>query len=147
MSVSYHRTVCFITSVLLLTACGGDSTSPDPQPTVAGTYALTAVNDSPVPFAWFVGPNDRMDLLSGYLSLNSNLTYRQRETFRATRYSDGLQITDESIEVGTYSITNGQITFTMIPQDGSASPPPYTGSIGDGAVAYTWEGITFRFER
>ena len=55
----------WLVGLLMLSACGGEATAPDPTPDVGGIWQVTAVNGQPVPA---LTPSDRT-FYAGYLTL------------------------------------------------------------------------------
>lgn len=132
--------------ILALSACGGDSTSPDPAQAAVGTYALTQVNGKSVPMTYAQDPLFTVEILNGTMTLRSDLSYTQVINSRTT-YTDGTPTrTQTYTENGTFAVSGGTITFT-IPANGANPAVSYAGGVANGVVAYTLNGDTSRFQR
>lgn len=129
-----------------MAGCGGDVTAPNPNAAVVGNYVLSQVNGVTPPMVYFQNGAGRIDILSGSMSLRSDLSYTQTVTDRIT-YTDGTPTqTLPIVENGTFSVTGTQITFT-IPASGSSGALSYTGAASAGVVSYTYANDSYQFRR
>jgi hypothetical protein len=85
-------------------ACHDSSTSP--TNTVIGTYALATVNGQALPFQFTLSTGEKLTLNSDLVTLRDDGTYSDIGKWTSSA-SGNFTVT----EVGTYSETNGTITF------------------------------------
>jgi hypothetical protein len=89
--------------------CGGDEPDPvDPAAEAAavGTYTLTAVNTSPLPFQYGQSDTSRFEIVSGKIVLEANHDVTRETVTTESRLSDGAPIGAEALQrhLGTWSL-------------------------------------------
>jgi hypothetical protein len=93
-------------AIAMLAACGSDSTGPSTA-NVAGTYTLTAVNGSSLPYTVpHTGENTGI-VQDATITLGADSTYLVTADGTLNGF-EGALFTDE----GTYSVSGSQVTFT-----------------------------------
>jgi hypothetical protein len=114
-----------------------DSTGPDGQ--VSGRYELRTVNGSNLPYIVIALGNDRLEILSGFLQVNSDLTFSSSLSTRVTQGSSTSTTTDT--ESGTWSQTGNQVRFT------NSTGEQYTAVVTDDQIAAVVENISLVFSK
>jgi len=114
-------------TVAMLAACGSDSTGPR-NPNVSGTYTLTTVDGSSLPFT-IPHTGDNIEIVdNATVALNSDSTY--------TAVANGTENCDSTTiitDTGHYSVSGSQVTFTSsVIQGGN-----YTGSVSGSTLTVT----------
>jgi hypothetical protein len=109
-----------------LGACNSDSTGPNGS--VVGSYQLDLVNGSSLPYTY----NDGSTLTSDQVTLNNDGTYTD-----VVNYSNRAT----TIERGTYSANNGNITF-----NDQTDNIQYSGSVS-GSTLTTFVGVTYVYHK
>jgi len=104
----------FTVAAVLLAGCGGDAATPPIPASLAGTWNLSTVNGTPLPFVVQLA-NPKIEILSDQLVLSESGTFAQSIMARQT---SGGTITMQNIEDGgTYQANGTFATFTF--NDGS----------------------------
>ena len=103
-----RRTFAALTLIALVAACGGD-TATAPQAEVSGTYALSTINGSPMPFVLGPTQTGTLSIVSGNVIVNANGTYSVGFTVRETAGAVSTDATDTG--TGTWTRTNETIRF------------------------------------
>jgi hypothetical protein len=113
------RVAIAATAVAMLAACGSDSTGPR-NTNVSGTYALTTVDGSSLPFT-IPNTGDNTEIVeNATITLNSDSSY----TAVANGTENG-ESTPIITDMGHYSVSGSQVTFTSsVIQGGN-----YTGNV------------------
>jgi hypothetical protein len=98
-------------------ACGDDDpTPPDPAVVAAtvGTYALTTLNDTPLPYKYFQTDSSRFDFISGQIVLEEDFDMSDELRSTETRLSDGGPIGEEAVQryLGTWSIRSDSVRLS-----------------------------------
>jgi hypothetical protein len=106
-------------AVAMLAACGSDSTGPRTT-NVSGTYTLTSVDGSSLPFT-IPNTGDNIEIVdNATVTLNSDSSY--------TAVANGTENGDSTTiitDAGHYSVSGSQVTFTSSVIQGGT----YTGSV------------------
>lgn len=114
-------------TVALLGACGSDSTGPR-NTNVAGTYALSTVDGSNLPFT-VPNTGDNTEIVqSATITLSSDSTY----SAVASGTENG-EPTSIITDTGNYSVSGSQVTFTSTVIQGGN----YTGSVSGTTLTVT----------
>ncbi|HEY2898141.1 MAG TPA: lipocalin family protein [Gemmatimonadaceae bacterium] len=113
--------------VVLVAACGSDSTGPRTA-SVTGTYDLTAVNGSSLPYTVPNTGEDVEIVQNGTITLSADSTYEASAT--GTLNGSGSTLVTDA---GTYSVSGAQVTFTSIAIPGAH----YTASIAGSGTSQT----------
>jgi hypothetical protein len=80
------------------------------------------------------------------------MALRQDHSFTETRnsrivYTDGsISPNSAAVDNGTFAVVGSQVTFT-IPASGSNSAFSYTGAYSGGVVTYTFDAISYRYQK
>lgn len=118
----------------ILTACGGDSDGPTgPDTSHVGTYTLSTLNGTNLPFVLVQVGNDKLEITQGSMTLNADNTFSDRATLRET--VGGAVSTEQSTSTGTYSRNNNALSFTY--SDGSV----IAGSLSGGQLTIAQDGV------
>lgn len=123
--------------LVFLGACDDSGTGPDNS--VHGTYTLDTVNGNKVPFAIVQIGNDKLEIMSGSVTINADGTFSGRTTLRTTE--EGRTTTEEESFTGTYTNTNNSFTFRT--SDGDT----YSGSVTGGSLTLIVEGFTLVYRK
>ena len=124
------RRLIGLAALLMLVACGGDSTGPNAD--VTGNYTLQTVNGASVPAVVFQDSQEKDELTAGNINLNADKTWSGNLTARVTDLMSGATGTFSAPGNGTYTSSGGTITLTDA-TDGSQ----LTGNVGGGTLTIT----------
>jgi len=114
-------------AIALVAACGSDSTGPH-SASVTGTYNLTAVNGSTLPYT-VPHTGDAVEIVqNGAITLSADSTYEASAT--GTLNGSGSTLVTDA---GTYSVSGTQVTLTSIAIPGAH----YTASIAGSGTSQT----------
>ncbi len=126
-----------VLGVALAAACGGDDSPAgpgDPGNQVAGTYTLRTVAGRTLPAVLFEEGSDKLEVVSGALTLNPNGRYTGTMTLRVTE--GGSVTTETDSGTGTYTTTGGALV--LIDEEGERTTVARSGdsiTISDGGIA------------
>jgi hypothetical protein len=95
--------------LVALTACS-DATAPEVEESHLGTYNLVTVNGVPLPFSVWQNGDDRLDVTAASITLNEDLSFDDRMTFRLRE--GGIEEVEEDVSVGSYTLSRGTLQFT-----------------------------------
>ena len=122
-------------AVALVVAAGcGDAAAPAGP---AGTYELSRVNGSALPFLAQEFGAFRIDILSGSLVLRADHTFMGEISSRQTNGSDAQAMTEQV--AGEWSVNGATITFSEIGKGA------YSGQIEGTRLTALRTGVTFEF--
>ncbi len=121
-------------AVLLAFACS-DGTAPVGN-AGAGTYDLLTSDGKALPTLESETSTKTITLLSGTLTLQSNLQFMQVLNYREQLKSDGSTTSTQTVRNGTYFVTSGTISFTMPSYNGNSPPTVWGGSIGSTTIKF-----------
>lgn len=104
---SHVKAIFAVLGIVLVAACN--------EPTVvngdaSGTYALTAVNGSPLPFTLDATATDTLVLTSGNITINADGTFV--ETLSADETIAGVKTTQTNVCPGNYVQSGKAFTFS-----------------------------------
>jgi len=104
---SHVKAIFAVLGIVLVAACN--------EPTVvngdaSGTYALTAVNGSPLPFILDATATDTLVLNSGSITINADGTFV--ETLSADQSLSGVRTTQTNVCPGNYVQSGNSFTFS-----------------------------------
>ena len=130
--------------VALLAGCGGDDAAA-PRSAHVGTYHLQTVNGMSLPVTVYDIGTDRLDVVSGRVTLLASGGFDDQLTVRAT--VQGVPLPQQTISCpGRYQLTGSTITFT--PQ---GAPPcdagTYTGTLAGNRLTVEFESFSAVFTR
>lgn len=134
-----RRLVMALAAVSLLGCGGGDSTGPGGT-NVVGTWNLTTVNSSGLPFTLAeVAGSYKLEVLADQFTFNANGTWSGTATFRET--DNGTVTTTTEPDNGTWSQAGSNVTKTY--SDGSTA----TATISGNRITFVEIGITAIYQR
>jgi hypothetical protein len=127
-------------ALTMVTACG-DSTGPDGEANISGTYTLRTVNGQNLPFPLLVvGTTYRLEVTASTVSINANGTFTQSATLREVNGTNTTTETESA--TGTWTRTNNAISFRD-----SADGTVFTGSLSGNTITLVDEGMTLVFQK
>ncbi|HEY2377725.1 MAG TPA: hypothetical protein VGH98_17260 [Gemmatimonadaceae bacterium] len=131
--------------LVMLAACGGDSTGPKAD--ITGNYTLRTVNGSAVPAVVFQDASEKDELTGGNISLGANNTWTGLLSARVTDLTTSEVFTGSAPASGSYTNSGGSITLTVA-QDGSQ----LIGSVASGTLTLSGDigvgsAVTMVFQR
>ncbi|HEV3485008.1 MAG TPA: hypothetical protein VG106_06355 [Vicinamibacterales bacterium] len=137
--------VTLAASTLVLAACSGAPTGPDPR--AVGGYALLSINGHPPPMRLGVAGPSATDLVGGMITINADATYSLRFDVRTTVYQTtqpGHVSTAPVWSFGSYTRRGSAYRFLDTKGDLVA-----TGTVSGTEVVYSYtDGLrTYRFAR
>lgn len=125
--------------VLVLTACGGDSGTGPSRATLVGTYNLTSVNGSGLPFT-AQASNPKVEILSDQIVADAGGLFTENGSYRVT--DAGTVTTTPITDAGTYVITGTAVVFRFN-SDGSTG----TGTISGNTFTVADNGLSFVYTK
>lgn len=134
MALSHNRVIRGVAALVLaavvasVVACGSDSNGPRDD---SGTYSLTTVDGSTLPFTVPDTPNHTIVLNSATTTLNPDHTY----TISADGVEDGADPATVIADHGTYSVSGSTVTFVS-----ALSIESYTAAATTNALTFTVPG-------
>ena len=124
----------FAFASVLLAGCGSDSSTGPTQASLAGTWNLSTINGSPLPFV-IQASSPKIELLSDQIVVSANATFSQSTVARVT---DGSTVSTTTIaDNGTYTLNGTAAVFTF--SDGSTGTGTVSGNtftVAEGG--YSW---------
>ena len=109
-------TAVLFATVVATAACGDDPVRVDPlvEAATVGTYTLTSINGSPLPFKYGQSDTSRFDFIAGKIVLDANHDMSDELTSTETRLSNGAPIGVEAVQryLGTWSIRGDSVRLT-----------------------------------
>lgn len=134
------RKLIVVGILALLSACGEPSAprSPGIEPLNPGTYALETVNGATLPFLKEQSAAERIEVVTGLLTLRPDRTYHGEIIEQRT----GAEATDslKKVSDGTFSVVANNLTFKE-----SGSGAVHRGTIDGYRISATLGDVTFRF--
>ena len=137
---SHVKAIFAVLGIVLVAACN--------EPTVvngdaSGTYALTAVNGSPLPFTLNATATDTVLLTSGNITINAGGTFV--ETLSADVTKGGVKTTETNVCPGNYVQRGNSFTFTESLTDDPNCGAQY-GARWDGANSVSLFFVGFQLD-
>ena len=120
-------------------ACGSDSPTQPTNASIAGTWALTSVNATGLPFVVSQTATDKVELVGDVVTATATGTYTEMFTFRETL--NGVVTTTSQPDNGTYSINGNAITLT------SSTNGSITGALSGNTFTLVDQGFVFLFTK
>jgi heat shock protein HslJ len=114
----------FAIATLLLAGCGSDSSTAPTQASVAGTWNLSTINGSPLPFT-LQAANPKIEYLNEQLIVSASGTFTQTANARFT--INGAVTTQAIADAGTYVLNGTAVTFRFN-SDGSSGTGTVSGN-------------------
>jgi hypothetical protein len=111
------KLVGLLAAAIIAGSCGGDDPDPvDPAAEAAavGTYRLTAVNASGLPYKYFQSDTSRFDIDSGRIVLEANHDMTDETTTSEIRLSNGAPIGESAVQryLGTWSLRGDSLRLS-----------------------------------
>jgi hypothetical protein len=123
----------------VVTACSGESTSPDVGK--VGTYTLIAVNGGSLPAVTTDNASIKTELLSGTLVISSDGTFSETRNGRVT-LGGASPSPFTATQAGTWAESGGIMTVTT----GTVSnPATFSGTWTPHVIVYTSSGLTLTY--
>ena len=126
-------------ALVLAAACGGDTTTgPTVQQQITGTWSLSTVNGSALPFTIAQTGTNKVELVSDVFVVASTGSFTQTTTVRTT--INGVVTTQSVADAGTYTVSGTAITlhFNSDGSTGTASFSGNTFTTTDGGLALVY---------
>src|SRR5438552_6794929 len=101
----------FAAIVFAVAACGGDSGTGPVAVSIAGTYALKAVNSSPLPYTVPDDGTGTVEILADMYTLSDDGKYTGTTQFRLTAPGEPSSVFSLDSH-GTYAVAGSTITLT-----------------------------------
>ena len=125
------------TAAVFLAGCDSDDTTGPTQSSVAGTWNLTTVNGSPLPFTIQTTP--KIEVVSDQLVVSANGTFTESTQ---TRTTNGTTVTNQTIpDGGTYSLNGTAATFIF--NDGTTG----AGTISSTTLTVALPGLSLVYQK
>jgi len=108
------RRLIALVALAAAVGCGTDNgtgTEPSDGVSVSGTYTLTTINGSALPFRTQDDANIKVDMVSSVYTISQG-TFTQTSTYRITPTGSPTQ-TETDTESGTVTYSNGTAHFTL----------------------------------
>lgn len=113
----------FAFATVLLAGCGSDSSTAPTLSSLAGTWNLSTVNGSPLPFV-VQASSPKIELLSDQIVVSANGTFTESTV---ARFTDGTTVSTTTIpDAGTYTLNGTAAVFTF--SDGSSGTATVSGN-------------------
>jgi hypothetical protein len=123
-------------AAVLLAGCGSDSPTAPTQASMAGTWSLSTVNGSPLPFVFQADP--KIELLSDVLTVVSDGSFSE---ILQARYTQGTTVTTQTYnDGGTFSLNGTAATFRF--NDGSTGTATVSGTtmtVAESGYSYVYK--------
>lgn len=121
-----------------LAACGSDSTNGTGPMDVSGSYQLTTVNGSSLPFTVPHTPEHTIVITSAVATLGADHSY----TISAVGTEDGSDPGEVVADAGTYAVSGSTVTFTSSTFGGASYTAAATSSSLSATVPGAFAGST-----
>ena len=134
-----HRmlTTAFTIATVLLAGCDSDDTTGPSQNSVSGTWNLTTVNGSALPFTLQSTP--KIEVLSDQLVVSANGTFTESTQLR---FTNGTVVSTQTItDAGTYSLNGTAATF--IYNDGTTG----AGTVSGNTLTVAEPGLSLVYQK
>lgn len=124
-------------AAVLLVGCGSDGGPTAPTTSsIAGTWNLTTINGSPLPFA-MQASNPKVEVLSDQLVVNANGTFTETGQLRLTQ--GGTVVTQAVVGAGTYTLDGTAASFRWSDgSTGTATVSGKTATVAEGGYSYVY---------
>jgi hypothetical protein len=116
--------IALIAASVSFAGCGSDSTTAPTPASVAGTWNLTTINGSPLPFL-VQASNPKIEYLNEQLIVSATGTFTQTANARFT--NNGVVVTQPIADAGTY-VLNGTAVSFRFNSDGSTGTGTVNGN-------------------
>lgn len=124
-------------AAVLLVGCGSDGGPTAPTTSsIAGTWNLTTINGSPLPFV-MQASNPKVEVLSDQLVVNANGTFTETGQLRLTQ--GGTVVTQAVVGAGTYTLDGTAASFRWSDgSTGTATVSGKTATVAEGGYSYVY---------
>jgi ABC-type Fe3+-hydroxamate transport system substrate-binding protein len=113
----------FAFATVLLAGCGSDGSTAPTQASLAGTWSLSTINGSPLPFV-LQASGPKIEIMSDEFTVAANGTFTESTVARVT---DGTTVSTITIpDNGTYTLNGTAAVFTF--SDGSSGTGTVSGN-------------------
>lgn len=127
--------------LMVASACGDDSTGPGTvQESVVGTWTLTSVNGSALPYTVEQSGANKIEVMSDVLTVGAGGAFTQLTTVRITQ--NGVVTTQSLPDAGTYTVSGTAVTFRF-DSDGSSG----TGTLNGKTLTVAAEGLSLVYAK
>ena len=126
--------------LLLAFAWVGCDDSTDVGANISGRYELRTVNGGTLPYTVIAIGNDRLEILSGFLQANSDMTFSFSLTSRVSQ--GGQTQTTTETDSGTWTQTGNQVVFRS-----SSDGTQQTAVASDNELTAIVEGFSLVFRK
>ena len=120
-------------------ACGSDSPTQPTTASIAGTWTLTSVNGTGLPFVTSQTANDKVELVGDVVTATATGTYTEVFSFRETL--NGVVTTRNEPDNGTYTLNGTAITLN------SSTQGSITGALSGNTFTLVDQGFVFLFTK
>ena len=127
-------------ALVVLVACGDDSTTAPTTDSVAGTWSLQSINGTALPYVVFQIGADKVELVSDVVVAVASGAFTQTTVVRTT--SSGQVTTESQADAGTWSLNGTAVTF-QFNGDGTTG----TGSISGNTMTIAESGFAFVYRK
>jgi len=111
---------------------------------VAGSFALSTINGTPLPVVATTSATAELDLASDTVSIASDGTWTETSVYTTILLADGSRSTMVSAIGGVYTIASQQINFVQTSGQGSVS---FAGSVRGNRLTIVFNGSQFLYNR
>jgi len=127
-------------ALVILVACGDDSTTAPTNDSVAGTWSLQSINGTGLPYVVFQIGADKVELVSDVVVAVASGAFTQTTVVRTT--TSGQVTTESQADAGTWSLNGTAVTF-QFNGDGTTG----TGSISGNTMTIAESGFAFVYRK
>ena len=133
------RSLITVVALALLVACKGSDSTTAPV-TAVGSWNLSTINGSPMPFLVIGSGTNKSEVTGGNLTVSSGGSFTSTIAIRNT--INGTVTTQAQADAGTYTTNGTAITFKLN-SDGSLN----TGSFTSNSLTISASGFSYIFTR
>jgi hypothetical protein len=124
-------------ATVLLAGCNSDDTTGPTQSSIAGTWNLTTVNGSGLPFT--IQSTPKIEVMGDQLVVSASGSFTETRQLRVT---NGATVTTQtSSDAGTYSLNGTNATFVF------NSGITGAGTVSNGTLTVALPGFSFVFQK
>lgn len=127
----------FTLAAVFLASCGSDGGTTAPtSSSIAGTWNLTTINGSPLPFV-VQATNPKVEVLSDQLVVNANGTFTETGQLRLTQ--GGTVVNQAVVGAGTYTLDGTAASFRWSDgSTGTATVSGRTATVAEAGYSYVY---------
>ena len=127
-------------ALVVLAACGGESTTAPTNVSVAGTWTLQSINGTGLPYIVAQTGADKVEITSDVVTVVASGSFTQITTVRTT-FSG--QVTTQSVADAGSWVLNGTAATFQFNSDGSVG----TGSISGNTLTIASDGFAYIYRK